>query len=308
MSRKLRDTPKGKTQVPQVDASLDQPLNVDAPPTIYGTKLKPETASAAINLALEGVKQQESLSNKSLIRHPITGIFISVIAAVFLSPRIILPRNLSSSSIVSYLYQLLHFNVFTFGTLIVITCISLVCLFTVYSRVTEMFFREKISEITKLHGESIFGVNLQSLASRDKKTSALKQVDNTYIIVYRETPIALISIAENEPLSSKESLVMSVSTIACRRVYLKSGIIEDLLDWAMLRTKTICKEGNYGDSMKLLISLYSFENNMKDALRSKGFTLLQSVKLKESRLLGGLYGVQKELWGVQFHFEAPKND
>lgn len=45
---------------------------------------------------------------------------------------------------------------------------------------------------------------------------------------------------------------------------------------------------------------------MKKTLKSKGFSLIKAVKLEESRLLGGLFGVKKELWGVQFHFDSKK--
>ncbi|QLG74746.1 hypothetical protein HG535_0H00710 [Zygotorulaspora mrakii] len=308
MSKLSKNMSKGKDNLTQVDASLDQPLDVDAPPTIYGTKVKPELCSAAMNLAMDSVKQQQSLSNKFMIKHPFTGFILLIATVIYLAPRIILPRNIKSGSITGFLYQLVHFNVYNFGTALAIVSLTGMCLFTVYSRISEFFFKTKLSEITDNSGEKIFGVDLRKLATKDKKALSSKQNDNTYIIIYREAPIALISIKENDTLSSKEALVVSISTVGCRKVYIKSGIMEDLLDWAMLRTKTINKEGNYGQSMKLLISVYSFETDLKHILKRKGFTLVQSTKSVESRLLGGLFGARKELWGIQFHFEPAKQE
>lgn len=310
MAKKSNEKSKirSSTGARQVDASLHEPINVEAPPTIYGTKIKPELATASLNLAIEFVKQEQSLANKHLINHYITYAVILIVSTVYLTPRVVIPRNLTSPSVGRFLYQLLHFNKYPFATLFAIIAISFVGLFTAYSRITDTFFKSKIDDIARENGKVVFGIDLRSLAIKEKQTLSSVQVDNTYIIIYRETPIALISITENAALSQKESLVMSISSLGCRKVYQNSGIVEDLLDWAMLRTKTIGKEGNYGKSMKLLIDVYSFDSKKKQILKSKGFTLIKSAKLQESRLLGGLFGVDKEIWGIQFHFEQGKKD
>ena len=158
------------------------------------------------------------------------------------------------------------------------------------------------------NGQIIYGVDLKRLASGEKQDKNL--LENTEIIVYRNTPIAVVSVLENKSLSKKDSLVMGISTVGCRRVYLKSGILEDLLDWALIRTKNYQKEHpqfKHGESMKLLVDVYSFEYNTKQTLSKKGFSMIESYKLPENKFLAGLFGIKKELWGIQFHFE-PKKD
>lgn len=298
----------GKRHVEQVDASLDEPINVEAPPTIYGTTIKPELATAALNLSIDFIKQQQSLANGGMIHHYITKVVLTVVALIYLVPRITIPRNLSAGSVSGFLYQFFLFNRYPVASGIAIISIAFVCLLTTYSRISETFFKSRINKVADERGASIFGVDLRELMTKDKKVVADPQIKNTYVVVYRETPIALISLSQNKALSSKESLVMSVSTVGCRKVYLKSGIIEDMLDWAMLRTRALAKEKNHGDSMKLLADVYSFDDHMKRTLKAKGFSPVAGAKIKESRLLGGLFGFRKELWGVQFHVEQPKKN
>ncbi|QLQ78551.1 hypothetical protein HG537_0A07980 [Torulaspora globosa] len=292
--------------VEQVDASLDQPINVEAPPTIYGTTIMPGLATASLNLSADFIKQQQSLANKSMIHHYLTKAVLVIVASIYLSRTIILPRNLSSGSMGSFAYQFMLFNRYPLGTLVAVLALTFLCLLTAYSRVTETFFKSKISEATADSGKSCFGMNLREYVLKPEKGSRDSQADNTYVIVYRETPIAVISLSENKSLSSEDSLVMSISALGCRKVYLTSGILEDLLDWAMIRTKAIAKDGKYGESMKILVNVYSFDDHMKKTLKAKGFSLIASSKIKESRVLGGIFGFEKDLWGVQFHIEAPK--
>lgn len=301
-----KDTVTAKKPVQQVDASLDQPINSEAPPTIYGTAITPELATASLNLSVDFIKQEQSLANKGMIHHYITKVVVLLAVSIYLGPRIILPRNLSSSSVSGYLYQFVMFNRYTLGTSIAALALSFLCLLTTYSRVTEVFFKSIISEVTADCGASCFGMNLREFVLKGKEGPRDTQANNTYVIVYRETPIAVISLTENKALSSEASLVMSISTLGCRKVYLTSGILEDLLDWAMLRTRAIAKDGNYGESMKILLSVYSFDDHMKKTLKQKGFSRIASTKIKESRILGGLFGFEKEMWGVQFHVEQPK--
>lgn len=287
--------------VEQVDASLDQPINVEAPPTIYGTTITPGLATASLNLAADSIKQQQSLANKGMIHHYITKAVMVVVASIYLGRTITLPRNLSSGSVGAFAYQFMLFNRYPLGTTIALLALTFLCLLTAYSRVTETFFKSRINEVTADSGKSSFGMNLREYVLKPEPRDP--QAENTYVIVYRETPIAVISLSENKSLSSEDSLVMGISALGCRKVYLTSGILEDLLDWAMIRTKAIAKNGKYGEPMKILMNVYSFDDHMKKTLKAKGFSLIATSKIKESRVLGGLFGFEKELWGVQFHVE-----
>lgn len=300
-----RKSDKNAPSVPQVDVSLHKPLDIDAPPTIYSVNLKPAYGTAALNLSADFIKQEQALANKYLFSHPLVIFILTVGLAVYLAPKIVFPiRN--TESITGWFYQLARINGKDVLTGIVFTAIGASFLFTLLSRVSDAYFKSKISQLVASKGEKVFGINLNDLVSKNETEDPV--VNNTHIIVYRETPIALISLAPNVALTTKENLVMSVTTVGCRRVYVKSGIIEDLIDWALLHSKIVRKNGEYGETMKLLIDVYSFDNTLREILKKKGFTYIQSIRVSENRLLGGLFGVKKELWGLQFHFESEDKD
>lgn len=292
--------------VKQVDAKLTEPLDSDAPPTIYGATLKPEFATAALNLSVDFVKQQSSLLNSYLIWHPVTSFSIFGCGLIYLISQSSYPGN--AKHVTGWLYQYFLMNKKELFSFIIVCAMAGSLLLTFCAKLTESVFKKKSKAILETNGEIVYGIDLKKLASGEIQKSEL--AENTEIIVYRETPIAVVSILENKTLSKKDSLVMGISTMGCRRVYLKSGILEDLIDWALIRTKNYQKDhGQFknGESMKLLVDVYSFETYTRETLKKKGFTLIESYKMPENKFLAGLFGVKKELWGVQFHFE-PKKD
>lgn len=298
-------------EIPQVDASLDQPLNDKLPPAIYATDLTPELATASLNLAVDFNKQKQGLANKYLLSHPITLFLVFICVVIYLIGHVELPSTIVAKSIVGFFYQLVLLNTTSFVTASVVLSVSAVVIFTFVCRFSETFFKSKNLEITNTNGEIIYGTDLFAFKSGKVKAD-MKSYDsknfskNTHIIVYRNTPIALISISENKILSNPDSLVMSITTLGCRKVYIPSGILEDLIDWALLRTKEIAQKNRYGESMKVLIDILSFDTVMKEILTRKGFSVIQVGRLQENRILGGLFGVKSELWGVQFRYEAKK--
>lgn len=303
-----KDRVTKRNPVQQLDASLDEPINVEAPPTIYGTALKPELATASLNLSIDFIKQQQSLANKAMIHHAITKVVLVLALAIYLGPRVILPRSLSSASAGAIVYQFLILNRYSLGSSIGLLAVAFLCLLTTYSRISEIFFKSKISEATANFGLSYFGLNLREYVLESKEGTKEPQADNSYVIVYRQTPIAVVSLSEDKTLTTDNSLVMSISTVGCRKVYRTSGILEDLLDWSMIRTKAIAKDHKLGESMKVLVNVYSFDHHMKTTLKSKGFSRIATSNIKESKVLGGLFGFERELWGVQFHVESPKKE
>ncbi|AAS52245.2 ADR325Cp [Eremothecium gossypii ATCC 10895] len=292
--------------VPQLDPKLTNPIDNDAPPTIYGSALTPELATAALNLPIDFLKQKESLANKHVARHPITLSVIMLAVAVYMGNSCVLPAG-PSQSVIEQLTAFAVLNKKELISAIIVLCVVSSLTITTLAKMNAALFKSKTDAILESKGANIFKVNLSNLAEGDSEVAKSEEVNNTHVVVYRETPIALVSVKENKGLSTKDTLVVGVSTIGCRFVYLKSGILEDLLDWALVRTKKIQKQsGKYstGQSMKLLVDVYSFDKYMKSLLKKKGFSHLESFKLPEDRILSSIFGVRRELWGVQFHFES----
>lgn len=309
MDRTVEGVRVPKVKVEQVDASLDKPLGADAPPTILQTKITPELASASLNLSIDFLKQHQSLCNYYLLKHPIVIIINLLFLIIYLGQGLDYPplrqNNITSfGSVSSYIYHVYLLNKMTFLSAVIFTAMLTSFVFTLLSRLSDIFFKTKIQQIVSGNGESIFGFQLNDIVKKTKEDPKL--MENTNIIIYRNTPISLITISENKVLTTPDSLVMTINSIGCRRVYTKSGILEDLLDWAMIRTKKIASEKNKFDkSMKLLLEIYSFDHEFKAILKKRGFTLISIGKAQENRLLSGVFGVKKELWGIQFHVENP---
>ena len=287
-------------RIKQVDAALNKPLDTDSPPTIFQTTLTPEYATAALNLSVDFIKQRQSLVNKYLLLHPFILISITSIILIIMIPRLAYPRGFKSVS--QWLYHLFLLNKKHFFTMLIVSTMLISVIFTLLSRLVENVYKSEIDRIVKSNGLPLFNVELNQLAQQKIKDDTLLQ--NTNIIVYRNTPIALISISESHVLSNDTSICVTINTIGCRKVYVKSGILGDLIDWAMIRTGRI--NNGKKPSCRLIIEIESVDHDLSKTLTSKGFKCFSRQKLRTNRILGGLFGIKKELWGVQFHMGSKK--
>lgn len=300
-------TSKNQLKMPrleQVDAKLHEPLDNDAPPTIFQTQLSPKYATAVLNLSIDFLKQQQSLTNKHLIKHPYLLSLIGLLFFIITVPNLQFPQKFQS--LTQWTYHLIMLNKRHTFTVLIIMTIIISLAFTFISRIVEMFFKSKIDQILKDNGSNVFGIDLTKLNNSNDQ----KIMENTNIIVYRNTPIALISISESVGLSDLKSMSMIINTIGCRKVYLKSGILDDLIDWAMIRCKKVRDQGKFTkklDSLRLFIEIYSFDKTVKETLIRKGFQLISRQTVKENRILGGLFGIKKELYAIQFRIDNQQN-
>ncbi|KAK5780731.1 Pho86p PWA37_003383 [Arxiozyma heterogenica] len=288
-------------RIKQVDAALDKPLDVDSPPTIFQTTLTPEYATAALNLSVDFIKQRQSLANKYLLLHPFVLSFITLIVLIIMIPRLVYPHGFLS--VTQWLYHLFLLNKAHFFTMLISSTMLISLIFTLLSRLVETVYKAEVDKIVKSNGLPLFNVELNQLAQQKIPDETVLQ--NTNIIVYRNTPIALISVSESHVLSSDTSICVTISTLGCRKVYIKSGILGDLIDWAMIRTEKI--NNGKKSSCKLIIEVESIEHDLQKTLLSKGFKCFSRQRLRSNRILGGLFGIKKELWGVQFHIKSKQS-
>lgn len=287
--------------IQQVDANLSKPINSDAPPTIFQSNLKPEYATAALNLSVDFIKQRQSLANKYILWHPFVLSSIMLIISIIWIPRLTFPHGFQS--LTQWFYHLFLLNKAQIFTIIITASMLISLIFTSLARLVEATYKSQISSIIKQNGEPLFNIELNNLA-QDKIEGHKEDLDNTNIIIYRNTPIALISINESSILSTEESITMTITTLGCRKVYLKSGLLGDLIDWAMVRTERVNKGKK--PHCKLIIEIESVDAILRSVLVSKGFKCFSRTRLDTNRILGGLFGIKKELWGVQFHIKTTK--
>ncbi|CCH45207.1 Inorganic phosphate transporter [Wickerhamomyces ciferrii] len=286
----------------QKEVQLDQPIDHTAPPTIYGTKLIPSYSNAALNLTVDFIRQKQSQANQQIIRHPYTILVVL-------------------SGILSFGYYKLGWMYFVGGwrmvkankdeliTILVFVAMFSSLLFTILTKSTD-FIKETSEKIVDENKE-IFGVDLKEFASlninkNDKKTKELlSKGENTQIIVYRETPIAVLSLVTKPELSNDEKFVTKITGCGVRKVYYKSGILEDLIDWAIIRSNTLNK--NKASKIIVLIDVMSTDYDLKKKLKLKQFKFLEKSYYNDSKILK-IFGINNEVWGLNLNVTKLDNE
>lgn len=284
--------------VKQKEVKLDQPIDHTAPPTIYGTKLTPSLSNAALNLTIDFIRQKQSQANQRILTHPITISVVLVATSIFAYWK------------VGHIYHaggwnLLKHNKDEFFSVLVFATMFSSLLFTALSKSTD--FIKTTSENLVDDNEEIFGVDLKTFANLsinnekqvDKKTKEiLSKGDNTQIIIYRDTPIAVLSLVTKPELSNQDQFVTKITGCGVRKVYYKSGILEDLIGWAVYRTNV----QNIGNASKLviLIDVMSTDSDLKKKIKAKGFQFIEKYHYNNSKILKA-YGIYNEVWGLNIN-------
>lgn len=274
----------------QKPAQLHGLMDHEAPPTIQTSDLTPELCEAALNLTIDFQRQKQSGANTAILRHPFT---ISLALLIL--------------SVVSYwkcgwIYQRGGFSLMkqnmeeVMGALIISTMIISVVI-TMATRPTDVL-RVKADQ-TAEDSKQVFGVDLRKFAALKKldKTNSTKAA-NTRIVVYRDTPIAVVSLIDVPEMSNTEKFVTRITGAGVRKVYWKSGIIEDLIEWAILRSGQL----NTGDAPKILVlmEVLSTDKDLKAVLNQKQFRLIEKRLVKE-KFVGKVlkfFGIQYEIYGL----------
>ncbi|ONH68229.1 Inorganic phosphate transporter PHO86 [Cyberlindnera fabianii] len=282
-----------KPTLAQKTARLDYLMDEKAPPTIYSTKLTPELSEAALNLTIDFQRQKQTGATMRLIKHPYTFAIIAAAFGVFSTWT--LGQIVKDQGLRELKYQLDKvISVIVFTTMF--TCV----VFHLLNRQTEVI-RDNADKIAE-SSEGVFGFNIREFAAvkagakvTKKEREMLDKAENTSIVVYRDTPIAVISLVPVPALSNKEKFVTKITGAGIRKVYQRSGIIEDLLDWAVYRSGVL----NNSKSPKILvcIEVLSTDSDLKKVLKAKQFQFLEDRPLSGSQVLA-LYGIKNEIWGL----------
>lgn len=279
--------------VAQKDAQLDKPLDKEAPPTIFSTNLTPEYATAALNLTIDFQRQKQSIANSYILKHRLTLTTVLLAIVSFGYYRLAWIYRRGGWDLVKKSNDA-TFSVFIFAFLFS------TCYFSLASRPTSIL-RERADSIVK-NTEEIFGVDLNKFANLvptlGKNKGELAKGENTQIIVYRDTPIAIISVLPVAELSSDEEFVVKITGIGIRKVYLKSGILQDLIDWAIKRAQKL--NTKKAKRLTVLVEALSVDAALISVLKDKQFQKIETLKLSESFFLNK-YGINREIWGVSLN-------
>lgn len=283
----------------QKDANLDTFIDEKAPPTLYFSKLSPELSNAALNLAVDFQRRSQSPAIKAVAIHPIS------LTTIILSVLLYAHYNLWDYYRIGG-FALVRDNLEVF-MMVLVFATGLMSVFFVLGTYLTNSIREKADGISK-DTTPIFGLDLTKLAvinpenkKLDKESKEiLAKSENTNIALYRETPIALVSVEPVENLSNKDRFTTKITGLGIRKVYQKSGILEDLIDWAIVRSNTL--NANKSEKILVLIDVLSTDSETQKVLKDKQFQHITTkdadTKDKLSNFGLNTFGINLQIWGI----------
>ncbi|KAH3684697.1 hypothetical protein WICPIJ_004332 [Wickerhamomyces pijperi] len=291
----------------QKDANLDSSLDEKAPPTLYFSKLTPDLANAALNLAVDFGRRSQAPAIKAIATHPISISTIVVAVAIFGYIQLGEFYRIGGLSLIKgNLDQFVVVLIFATG---------LTSFFFMMGTYFTNIIRENADAIAK-DTTPAFGLDLTRLAminpenkKLDKESKEiLAQAENTNIALYRETPIALVSISPVTNLSDKSKFATKICGLGIRKVYQKSGILEDLIKWALVRSNEL----NAGKSEQLLvlIDVLSTDAETKAVLKKMKFQHITTNDVDTTDKISNFglntFGVSLQVWGVALNVKSLK--
>lgn len=290
----------------QKDAGLRQPVNHEAPPTLVATPLTPDVAYAVLNLYADSLSQLATGINLHLFRSPLT----MVLAAVF---TLALAYGMGLVTDLIEDVRTIEGSILLRPQLVTILCLFVSALAASFLAVSygTLQLKDDMATAKTTHQQPL-GVDLTHFArlemepSNKQMAAALAKGENLRVMTYRDTPIAFAAV---RPVTGALEFTVRVGGLGVRKVYVKSGLHEDLLAWAVQRAKELYAVNNQpGKTITVLVDVYSPDKVLLDALKALEFKPVEGSKVYTNRMLRA-YGVSRETWGVKVvtAFEGESN-
>lgn len=276
----------------QKDVNLNEPLNDKIPPTLGKTSLTPELSQAALILQGDYYSQLQGKCNRYVFWHPISTTFLVISTSIFTYYRLYDYISVSESfgEFFSFFIKSRDFQFQVMGIFP-----WLVCVFGIVGIVTHFVsdvYKDISVKLPQLkYIEKIFGFNLKEYArlsqskllkQKRKLTSKevvfLKNGANTHIVMYRDSPIAIITLIPLLDESSESEFVIKITGLHVRKAFVKVDFDVLLLEWSYERARDILKEygPNKDAKITLLADAFSFDNLLIKTLENQSFKKISS--------------------------------
>ncbi|ANZ77671.1 BA75_04757T0 [Komagataella pastoris] len=295
--------------VVQKEFDLTVGLSEDKEAVVSYSDLTPEYSTISLNLVIDRRRYLQALLNKKLLWSAPCWVGVLTISVGY--------GYFKMADYFRYvpLQELISNNNFRYE--LISTMILAGMVFSVFFALSALKTEYLRADADKLVDESekAFGFDLKAYSNlpvntvdeykalpkskkNDKELELLENGKNSQIVIYRETPIAVISlVVDKDPTQTNDSsYIIRIQSFGIRRVYVKSGIMKELLIWALFRTRAIVEDLNASEVL-VLCDLYSFEKDVIPAFQELTFKKINSSPLKDW-LLGGIYGVTKDTWAI----------
>lgn len=326
----IKTSVPSKNSLGQIEVDYSKPIDKDAPSTIKSVPLEHEYCQASMNLALDGLKQTESLGNKYIFWHPFLSIVMIGVCSAYIKryPFAFLPK-VAEESLTDFALKNLIKNSSSVMAFTLFTTFAITILFKILANVNGHYFFNVSQLIQENNGSDVFGIDIKEYAL-DKSYINDKIIlkNNSNLIIYRDVPIALcvLETPVGDVKEKEEDLIevkntASINALSCRRVYLKSGILEDLINWSKKRcldlNETIYSKKNsvkgqpiYENNLieKLQFKTYSYEYDLEKLMIDNGFKLVKLEKLDTNInklvLLLNMIGIRIKTWEIAVPVKA----
>ncbi|CAH2350450.1 inorganic phosphate transporter Pho86p [[Candida] railenensis] len=286
---------------PQTPLNLNEPLSKDSKSTLEQVPLTPELATAGLTLHGDYYRQSQAKFNKYLVWHPYSLAFVAAATSIYgyLQFAKVIAE---SSSFWEFLYSpstISRAMITLPGVLFGLACVGL------FSHLVSDDFKTITDNLEiSTYSTAIFGFDLIKFANLPifKKLSddkaAYDNGENTSVIIYRDSPIAIATVTPLEEQSDESNFVVQISGLHVRKVFAKVDFDEMLLEWALTRAKFLANTNpKYKDAkVTVLTDAYSFDSQRIKLLKSNFFE-----KVKSSRTLNPFSTIiqaEKELEGL----------
>lgn len=271
----------------QVDLNLNEPLDATAKPTLSKTPLVPKYATAAATLQGDYYVQEQLNLNRHLFWSPILKAYMILILGSALTYKLWDYVVISDSPL-----EFLRFFARTDVWIDLIIVLPSLVLIVITLGLVIFMVSDDLKDVSrnligKGYVNEVFGFDLVKFAKLDVDSNVPKQRqqlslgDNTQIIVYRESPIAIASVVP-DPKSSVSDFIVRILGMNVRKVYSKVDFDQLVLEWSIIRARQLLQQRAEKENIKLisgckitvLVDAYSFDHHRVSLLIKNGFLLL----------------------------------
>ena len=294
---KTTSTAPSKKLVSQVDAHMSTPLPSDAPAKIEANYILPEQCEAVTNLQMDYILLRKSTMIRTILSSRVfsSGFFgiTTIIAYRYIGEYF--SEYTFKKGVMDGLYQLFGNSYFK-DDLFVLFFIIMIILATAFTsmKFITAFLQQESVDVPK-NFQKYFNVDLNqyaTLSNVDKSFNKLNKIDkdlvktmrdNTLCIVYREAPVAFMSVTPDKDANIK------ITGYGVRRVYIKAELLKDLL--SMLFKRFVLTDSPVEN---ITVDLYSFEKTDIDLFKRAGFYRCKKNSL--GFLISTIFGITRDTY------------
>jgi hypothetical protein len=306
--------------VAQKSVDLNEPLSPDAKPTLAKSSLTPDYAEASLTLHGDYYRQLQGACNRYIFWHPVS-MALWAIGLIVGASYLLHDYYAVSDGFPDFFAQLWARSDMKFELIYLLPCTVLI--FASIGLSAHLLsddlrdIADQLDQPDRL--EELYGFDLRKFAKVDpslkltpKQKALVQNGENTHLIVYKNSPIAVITLKPLLDNSTEANYFVRITGLNVRKVFAKADFHSLLIDWALLRSRELfheyLKKKLDVDSCKIniLVDAYSFDKTYIKFLQSRSFGRVSSSTLLDKSKQGSnlvqainkLLGITRDTYGV----------